>query len=115
MVPEARRFRVCAWMRGGDTLEAMRSGGWQVGWLICVAAVVGAGGCGRDGESGRTEVDKPASIVFTDDLPKTRSGKIMRRLLKDISENRHLGDVTTLANADIVEEIAAKAQASTED
>jgi len=59
-------------------------------------------------------IAKPASIVFTDDLPKTRSGKIMRRLLKDISENRKLGDVTTLANADIVEEIASKAQVSTE-
>ena len=59
-------------------------------------------------------IAKPASIVFTDDLPKTRSGKIMRRLLKDISENRELGDVTTLANADIVEEIASKAQVSTE-
>ena len=54
-------------------------------------------------------IAKPASIVFTDDLPKTRSGKIMRRLLRDISEQRHLGDVTTLANADVVEEIAAKA------
>ncbi len=60
-------------------------------------------------------IAKPASIVFTDDLPKTRSGKIMRRLLKDISENRQLGDVTTLANADIVEEIATKAQAGTDD
>ena len=60
-------------------------------------------------------IAKPASIVFTDDLPKTRSGKIMRRLLKDISENRKLGDVTTLANADIVQEIAAKAATSTED
>ena len=55
-------------------------------------------------------IAKPASIVFTDDLPKTRSGKIMRRLLRDISEHRHLGDVTTLANADVVEEIAAKAR-----
>ncbi len=54
-------------------------------------------------------IARPKSIVFTDDLPKTRSGKIMRRLLKDISEQRQLGDVTTLANADIVEEIAAKA------
>ncbi|HSF84136.1 MAG TPA: acetate--CoA ligase [Acidimicrobiia bacterium] len=60
-------------------------------------------------------IAKPASIVFTDDLPKTRSGKIMRRLLKDISENRQLGDVTTLANADIVDEIASKAQAGTDD
>jgi len=51
-------------------------------------------------------IAKPASIVFTGDLPKTRSGKIMRRLLKDISENRHLGDITTLANQDIVDEIA---------
>jgi acetyl-CoA synthetase len=60
-------------------------------------------------------IAKPKSIVFTGDLPKTRSGKIMRRLLKDISENRRLGDVTTLANADIVAEIAEKAQGSTED
>ncbi|MBT8246221.1 MAG: acetate--CoA ligase [Acidimicrobiia bacterium] len=54
-------------------------------------------------------IAKPASIVFTDDLPKTRSGKIMRRLLRDISEHRNLGDVTTLANADVVEEIAKQA------
>jgi acetyl-CoA synthetase len=54
-------------------------------------------------------IAKPRSIVFTDDLPKTRSGKIMRRLLRDISEQRQLGDVTTLANADIVHEIADKA------
>ena len=50
-------------------------------------------------------IAKPASIVFTPDLPKTRSGKIMRRLLRDISEKRKLGDVTTLANSDIVEAI----------
>jgi acetyl-CoA synthetase len=56
-------------------------------------------------------IAKPQSIVFTEDLPKTRSGKIMRRLLQDISEQRKLGDVTTLANADIVEEIAARAAA----
>jgi acetyl-CoA synthetase len=54
-------------------------------------------------------IAKPASIVLTDDLPKTRSGKIMRRLLKDISEDRRLGDVTTLANADVVNEISDKA------
>ncbi|MGE3163835.1 MAG: acetate--CoA ligase [Planctomycetota bacterium] len=50
-------------------------------------------------------IAKPASIVLTEDLPKTRSGKIMRRLLRDISEARQLGDVTTLANAAVVEEI----------
>ncbi len=60
-------------------------------------------------------IAKPKSIVFTGDLPKTRSGKIMRRLLKDISEHRQLGDVTTLANADIVSEIADKASVSSED
>ncbi len=60
-------------------------------------------------------IAKPASIVFTDDLPKTRSGKIMRRLLKDIAEDRQLGDVTTLANADIVDEIAKQAATATDD
>ena len=52
--------------------------------------------------------DRPKSIVITNDLPKTRSGKIMRRLLKDISEERKLGDVTTLANADIVSELQTR-------
>ena len=60
-------------------------------------------------------IAKPKSIVFTGDLPKTRSGKIMRRLLKDISEHRQLGDVTTLANADIVAEITEKATGTSED
>ncbi len=60
-------------------------------------------------------IARPKSIVFTHDLPKTRSGKIMRRLLKDISEQRQLGDVTTLANADIVQEIADMAAASAGD
>ena len=60
-------------------------------------------------------IAKPASIVFTNDLPKTRSGKIMRRLLQDISENRQLGDVTTLANADIVQEIADMADSGSAD
>ncbi len=60
-------------------------------------------------------IAKPASIVFTPDLPKTRSGKIMRRLLRDISEKRQLGDVTTLANSDIVEAIRDGATQSSED
>ena len=60
-------------------------------------------------------IAKPKSIVFTPDVPKTRSGKIMRRLLRDISEQRQLGDVTTLANADIVEAIAAEAAAAAGD
>jgi acetyl-CoA synthetase len=56
-------------------------------------------------------IAKPKSIIFTPDLPKTRSGKIMRRLLRDISENRDLGDITTLANADIVSAITDQAAA----
>jgi len=55
------------------------------------------------------KIARPASIVFTAELPKTRSGKIMRRLLKDISEKRQLGDVTTLANAAVMDEIAGLA------
>ncbi len=58
---------------------------------------------------------RPKSIVFTDDLPKTRSGKIMRRLLKDVAEGRSLGDTTTLADPSVVEEIKRRASASTED
>ena len=45
---------------------------------------------------------RPKQILFTPDLPKTRSGKIMRRLLRDIAEQRDLGDVTTLADAGVV-------------
>jgi len=56
------------------------------------------------------KIARPASIVFTDELPKTRSGKIMRRLLRDISEQRKLGDVTTLANEAVVHEIAERAK-----
>jgi acetyl-CoA synthetase len=50
-------------------------------------------------------IAKPASLLFTHDLPKTRSGKIMRRLLKDIAEDKQLGDTTTLADASIVDSI----------
>ncbi len=57
-------------------------------------------------------IARPKSIVLTDDLPKTRSGKIMRRLLRDISEHRQLGDVTTLANAEVVADIADMAESA---
>jgi acetyl-CoA synthetase len=52
---------------------------------------------------------RPKTIVFTDELPKTRSGKIMRRLLRDVAEGRDLGDTTTLADASVVEEIKRRA------
>jgi acetyl-CoA synthetase len=51
------------------------------------------------------KIARPHAIVLSEDLPKTRSGKIMRRLLRDVAHGRQLGDVTTLANAEIVEEI----------
>jgi acetyl-CoA synthetase len=55
------------------------------------------------------KIARPANIVFTPELPKTRSGKIMRRLLKDVCENRILGDTTTLADPAVVEEIKERA------
>jgi acetyl-CoA synthetase len=51
------------------------------------------------------KIARPHGIIFTNDLPKTRSGKIMRRLLRDVAQGRPLGDVTTLANAEVVEQI----------
>ena len=54
-------------------------------------------------------IAKPKTIYFTPDLPKTRSGKIMRRLLRDVAEGRNLGDTTTLADASIVGELQRRA------
>ena len=53
-------------------------------------------------------IAKPANIVFTPELPKTRSGKIMRRLLRDVAENRPLGDTTTLADPSVVAELQSR-------
>ena len=50
----------------------------------------------------------PKRIIWADDLPKTRSGKIMRRLLRDIAEGRELGDVTTLRDPDVMEQLEGK-------
>ena len=50
-------------------------------------------------------IARPKTVIFTPDLPKTRSGKIMRRLLQDVAEGRDLGDTTTLADATVVDEI----------
>jgi acetyl-CoA synthetase len=51
---------------------------------------------------------RPKRIVWAEDLPKTRSGKIMRRLLRDIAEGRALGDVTTLRDPEVMKELEAK-------
>jgi acetyl-CoA synthetase len=50
-------------------------------------------------------IARPKFLMFVPDLPKTRSGKIMRRLLRDIAEGRTLGDTTTLADANVVDTI----------
>ena len=57
-------------------------------------------------------IAKPKTIYFTPDLPKTRSGKIMRRLLRDVAEGRNLGDTTTLADASVVSELQRRASES---
>jgi len=57
-------------------------------------------------------IAKPSNIVFTPELPKTRSGKIMRRLLRDVAENRSLGDTTALADPTVVDEIKTRATAA---
>jgi acetyl-CoA synthetase len=54
-------------------------------------------------------IARPRTIIFTEDLPKTRSGKIMRRLLRDVAEGRDLGDTTTLADPAVVEELRNRA------
>ncbi len=54
-------------------------------------------------------IAKPKAIYFTPDLPKTRSGKIMRRLLRDVAEGRNLGDTSTLADANVVTELQRRA------
>ena len=54
-------------------------------------------------------IAKPKAIYFTPDLPKTRSGKIMRRLLRDVAEGRNLGDTSTLADSGVVNELQRRA------
>jgi acetyl-CoA synthetase len=58
---------------------------------------------------------RPKRIIWADDLPKTRSGKIMRRLLRDIAEGRALGDVTTLRDPSVVAQLGQVIASSDED
>ena len=51
---------------------------------------------------------RPKRVIWADDLPKTRSGKIMRRLLRDIAEGRELGDVTTLRDPDVMQQLEGR-------
>jgi acetyl-CoA synthetase len=57
---------------------------------------------------------RPTRILWADDLPKTRSGKIMRRLLRDIAEGRALGDVTTLRDPAVMAQLQSKVAAEQE-
>ena len=50
-------------------------------------------------------IARPRQILVVAELPKTRSGKIMRRLLRDVAENRRLGDVTTLTDSSVMDDI----------
>ena len=59
-------------------------------------------------------IARPKRVVLVPDLPKTRSGKIMRRLLRDVVEGRDLGDTTTLADAGVVEEVRSRASQTDE-
>ena len=58
---------------------------------------------------------RPKAVFIVDDLPKTRSGKIMRRLLRDVADGRDLGDTTTLADPGVVAEIRDRAAAASDD
>ncbi len=58
-----------------------------------------------------SKIARPSRIIWTGDLPKTRSGKIMRRLLRDIGEGRELGDVTTLRDPAVVKQLEQKVSA----
>jgi len=54
------------------------------------------------------KIARPDEILFTADLPKTRSGKIMRRLLRDIAEGKAVGDITTLADPAVIARLKLK-------
>ncbi len=61
------------------------------------------------------KIARPKTVIIVPDLPKTRSGKIMRRLLRDVADGNSLGDTTTLADPGVVAEIANRAAESDED
>ena len=60
-------------------------------------------------------IAKPRTIFVVAELPKTRSGKIMRRLLRDVAEDRPVGDVTTLADTTVMDTISARVSSRADD
>jgi len=90
--------------------------------IVAFVTIKGEGGDGDGGEELVAElrdtvahaigpIAKPRQILLTPELPKTRSGKIMRRLLRDVAEHRELGDVTTLLDPTVVNMIGEQMQA----
>ena len=89
----------------------------QTGQAICAFVTLEGD---RDGDDGMAtelaghvaerigKLARPKRVIWSGDLPKTRSGKIMRRLLRDIAEGRELGDVTTLRDPDVMKDLEAK-------
>jgi acetyl-CoA synthetase len=91
--------------------------------IVAFVTIKGEAGAGDGGEELVAElrdtvaraigpIAKPRQILLTPELPKTRSGKIMRRLLRDVAEHRELGDVTTLLDPTVVNMIGEKMQES---
>ncbi|WP_109507898.1 acetate--CoA ligase [Nocardioides speluncae] len=87
------------------------------GQAVCAFVILREGGSGAEGDELVQElrghvakeigaIAKPRQIMVVAELPKTRSGKIMRRLLRDVAENRQVGDVTTLADSTVMDLIA---------
>jgi len=58
-------------------------------------------------------IARPRDLYVVAELPKTRSGKIMRRLLRDVAEHRQLGDTTTLTDAGVMATISGRLEAGT--
>jgi acetyl-CoA synthetase len=97
------------------------------GQAVCAFVILREGGLdGEDGEALVQElrnhvakeigaIAKPRQILVVAELPKTRSGKIMRRLLRDVAENRDIGDTTTLADSSVMNLISAGLATSSED
>ena len=98
----------------------------MTGQAVCAFVILRESALGDDGAAPEDLVEelrkhvqkeigaiaKPRQIMIVPELPKTRSGKIMRRLLKDVAEHREVGDVTTLADSTVMELIKGKEGAS---
>jgi acetyl-CoA synthetase len=99
----------------------------MTGQAVCAFVILREGGlAGEDGDALVQElrnhvakeigaIAKPRQILIVPELPKTRSGKIMRRLLRDVAENREVGDTTTLADGSVMNLISAGMATSSED